>query len=384
MPSQPANTLPLILVAHHTDATVALLRSVLEHEGYTALCAYDGRTAERLARQHHPALLLLDQNLPLLDGLELCRTVRRQDVRAPAIFLLSDRADELGKLLAFGAGADDYLALPVHPRELLARVRVALRRIGPAGYAASPEPLRFGGITLDHERREARANGQPLALTALEYELLAIFVSHPGRVYTRADLLRRLAGFLRGDPFDRTVDIHVSNVRRKLRAALGAEPPIETVRGVGYRLRSSPGAGADLTSPLAHGGAPETDLGRLALAALARAPTPLLMLSPDRTVLLYNEAAEQLCGWTAEEVAGQVKCYSLLGCHDANGGLLCHGRCALRDGALRNTSEHQARYVITLKDGRELPVSAHYSRLSTDDGDGAESGYTLLALQPEV
>ena len=79
-------------------------------------------------------------------------------------------------------------------------------------------------------------------------------------------------------------------------------------------------------------------------------PTPLLMLSPDRTVLLYNEAAEQLCGWTAEEVAGQVKCYSLLGCHDANGGLLCHGRCALRDGALRNTSEHQAHYVITLKD----------------------------------
>jgi PAS domain S-box-containing protein len=180
------------------------------------------------------------------------------------------------------------------------------------------------------------------------------------------------------------VDIHVSNVRRKLRAALGAEPPIETVRGVGYRLRTSPGAGADQTSPLAHGGAPETDLGRLALAALARAPTPLLMLSPDRTVLLYNEAAEQLCGWTAEEVAGQVKCYSLLGCHDANGGLLCHGRCALRDGALRNTSEHQARYVITLKDGRELPVSAHYSRLSTDDVDGAESGYTLLALQPEV
>ena len=384
MPSQPANILPLILVAHHTEATVALLRSVLEHEGYTALCAYDGRTAERLARQHQPALLLLDQNLPLLDGLELCRTVRREDVRAPAIFILSDRSDELGKLLAFGAGADDYLTLPVHPHELLARVRAALRRVGPAAYAASPELLRSGEITLDQERREALANGQPLALTALEYELLAIFVSHPGRVYTRADLLRRLAGFLRGDPFDRTVDIHVSNMRRKLRAALGAEPPIETVRGVGYRLRTKPDAGAEQTPPESSFAAAETDLGRLALAALDRAPTPLLMLSPDRTVLLYNEAAERLCGWTAEEVAGQVKCYSLLGCHDADGGLLCHGRCALRDDAHKSASHHQARYVITLKDGRELPVSAHYSRLVAHGGDGAESGYTLLALQPEV
>ncbi|HEU5438004.1 MAG TPA: winged helix-turn-helix domain-containing protein [Ktedonobacterales bacterium] len=375
MPAQSAaTTLPLVLVAHHARDTVELLRSLLEHEGYTALCAYNGRIAEQLARHHHPALLLLDQDLPLLDGLELCRTLRRASEDAPAIFILSSRPDELSKLLAFGAGADDYLALPMHPRELLARMTAALRRTG-AGPAQLAEMHRCGPIELDPEQREARAAGQPLALTSLEYELLAVFVAHPGRVYSREDLLRRLAGFLRGEPFDRAVDIHVSNLRRKLRAALGEDAPIETVRGVGYRLRGEIAATVEASPPPPG----SHDLGRLALVALGRAPTPLLVLSPDRTVLLYNEAAEHLCGWKAEEVAGQVKCYSLLGCHDEAGALLCHGRCVLRQGMPRGVSDQQAQYVITLKDGRELPVTAHYSRL---DGAGVEGDCTLLVLQP--
>jgi DNA-binding response OmpR family regulator len=375
MPAQSAaTTLPLVLVAHHARDTVELLRSLLEHEGYTALCAYNGRIAEQLARRHHPALLLLGQDLPLLDGLELCRTLRSASEDAPAIFILSSRPDELSKLLAFGAGADDYLALPMHPRELLARVKAALRRTG-AGPAQLAEMHRCGPIELDPERREARAAGQPLALTSLEYELLAVFVAHPGRVFSREELLRRLAGFLRGEPFDRAVDIHVSNLRRKLRAALGEDAPIETVRGVGYRLSGEIAATVEVPPPPPG----SLDLGRLALVALGRAPTPLLVLSPDRTVLLYNEAAEHLCGWKAEEVAGQVKCYSLLGCHDEHGALLCHGRCVLREGMPRGLSDQQAQYVITLKDGRELPVTAHYSRL---DGSGVEGDCTLLVLQP--
>ena len=380
MPAQSAApaTFPLILVAHHARDTVELLRSLLEHEGFAVLCAYNGRTAGQLARQHRPALLLLDQDLPLMSGLELCRTLRAADDNDSAIFVLSHRPDELSKLLAFGAGADDYLALPMHPHELLARVKAVLRRVS-AGSMRPGELQRCGRIELYPERREARAAGLPLALTSLEYELLAVFIAHPGRVYAREELLRRLAGFLRGEPFDRAIDIHVSNLRRKLRAALGEDAPIETVRGVGYRLREASPAIAEST-----GAVPSTltrlDLGQLALAALGRAPTPLLVLSPDRTVLLYNEAAEHLCGWKAEDVAGQVKCYSLLGCHDEEGALLCHGRCVLRQGELAPMSERQARYVITLKDGRELPVEAHYSRL----GDASAAGdYTLLVLQPQ-
>lgn len=378
MPTQSAAALPLILAAHHRRDTVELLRSLLEHEGFTVLCAYNGRTAGQLAHQHRPALLLLDHDLPLIGGLELCRTLRAADDSSPAIFILSQRPDELSRLLAFGAGADDFLALPMHPRELLARVKAVLRRVG-AELARPEEVQRCGRIELHPERREARAAGQTLALTSLEYELLAAFVAHPGRVYSRDDLLRRLAGFLRGEPFDRTIDIHVSNLRRKLRVALGEQAPIETVRGVGYRLREAPGTPAESSGATVPGAA-RPDLGQLALAALGRAPTPLLVLSPDRTVLLYNEAAEHLCGWKAEDVAGQVKCYSLLGCHDEDGALLCYGRCVLRQGGMEHMRDQQARYVITLKDGRELPVEAHYSRLA---GIGSEGDCTLLVLQPQ-
>jgi DNA-binding response OmpR family regulator len=379
MPARSTASLPLILVAHHARDTVELLKSLLEHEDFTVLCAYNGRTAEQLVHQHRPALLLLDQDLSLIGGLELCRTLRGMDEGSSAIFILSQRPDELSRLLAFGAGADDYLALPIHPRELLARVKAVLRRVGTETVRPGEVQL-CGRIELYLERREARAAGKPLALTSLEYELLAVFVAHPGRVYAREELLRRLAGFLRGEPFDRAIDIHVSNLRRKLRAAIGDEAPIETLRGVGYRLREAPAeSAAPAVTPTSDPARP--DLGQLALAALGRAPTPLLVLSPDRTVLLYNEAAEHLCGWKAEAVAGQVKCYSLLGCHDEDGTLLCHGRCVLRQGDLGSLSDHRARYVITLKDGRELPVEAHYSRLP---GVGIGGDCTLLVLQPQA
>jgi two-component system alkaline phosphatase synthesis response regulator PhoP len=381
MALRPAATVPLVLVAHHGRDTVDLLRSLLEHEGCTVLCAYNGRMAEQVARQHRPALLLLDQDLPLVGGLELCRILRQAGEDGAEVFILSNRPDELSRLVAFGAGADEYLCLPMHPRELLARVKAALRRTSRLPARSERGVVRCGPIELDADRHEAHAAGEPLALTSLEYELLAVFVAHPGRVYRRADLLQCLSGFLRGEPFDRTVDIHVSNLRRKLRAALGAPTPIETVRGIGYRWRE-PAARTDgasgVTTP-AHE-QPDADLGRLALAALGRAPTPLLVLSPDRTVLLYNEAAEHLCGWRAEEVAGQVKCYSLLGCHDEEGALLCRGQCVLRLGAAEGAADRQAQYVITLKDGRELPVEAQYSRL--DGEDAANGSYTLLVLQP--
>lgn len=373
MSTQTPVPLPLVLVAHRARDTVDLLRALLEHEGFTVLCAYTGRAALQYARHHHPALLLLDQDLPLLDGLELCRILRRESDDA-ALFILSDRPDEFGKLLAFSAGADECLTLPFHPRELLARAKAVLRRIHKHSEASQPV-LRWGVIALDTEQRQASVAGKAIALTGMEYELLALLMRAPGRVFSREHLITQLPGFQRSSPLDRAVDIHISNLRRKLREAWGEAAPIEAVRGVGYRLSvaevdEQPVTTSPATDPREH----------LALAAFERTPAPLLVLDRERTIVLYNEAARQLCGWPADQVIGQAKCYSLLGCHDSKGALLCHERCALQAGALNRLSDQTAHYFITLKDGREVPIQAHYSALDPMNGS---PGYMLLALEPE-
>lgn len=369
MSTQTSHQLPLILVAHHTRDTVDLLKALLEREGYTTLCAYTGRAALQYARQHRPALLLLDQHLPLLDGLELCRTLR-QDGDEAAIFILGEQIDELGKLMAFAAGADDCLALPFHPRELLARARAALRRTRLRA-DNTQQVLRCGTIGLDPALRQVRIDGEPIALTILEYELLYLLMRNPGRAFSRAQLLDHLHGLDHGIPFDRSVDIHIGNLRHKLRQPAGVDAPIETMRGLGYRLKTPPAE----TSPAesAYAGASQRD--QLALSAFEHVPMPLLVLTADRTVALYNEAARQLCGWPAEQIVDQVKCYSLFSCHDSQGSLLCYDRCVLRSMRELHLSEQAARYTITLKDGRELPVESHYTSL-----EGAS--FTLLAIQP--
>jgi PAS domain S-box-containing protein len=365
--------LPLILVAHRTRDTVELLKALLESEGFTTLCAYNGRTALQYVRQHHPALLLLDQALPLLDGIELCRTLR-QEADSSAIFILNDRPDELGKLLAFAAGADECLTFPFHPRELLARIKAVLRRMQ-RQYAGEHHVLRCGSLELDPEQRQAQVNGELIGLTGLEYELLYVLMQHPGRVFSRAQLLAQVHDFQHDAPLDRAVDIHISNLRRKLSHALGGEVPIETVRGVGYRLNMPVSeVSIEATSTT-------NEQGQLALAAFERAPLPLLVITADRTVVLYNEAARQLCGWSAEEVIGQVKCYSLLLCHYADGKLLCKGECVLQNMTLNRLRDHTAQYSITLKDGREVPATVHYTSLGEP---GTDKGYMLLTLEPDL
>ena len=366
-------SLPLALVAHHARDTVELLKALLEGEGFTTLCAYTGRSALQYAHQHHPALLLFDQALPLIDGLELCRTLRHEENNA-AIFLLNDHPDELGNLLAFAAGADECLSLPFHPRELLARIKAVLRRTERQA-ASSHRLLRCGSLELDPEQREARVAGQVIGVTSLEYELLYVLLRTPGRAFSRAQLLELIPGFQHHVPFDRAVDIHISNLRRKLSQAMGTDALIETVRGVGYRL-SMP-----TTETIAEPASPGPGPAQLALAAFERAPVPLLVLAADRTVVLYNEAARRLCGWSADQVVGQAKCYSLLSCHHANGTMLCREQCVMNAITLNRLSDQMACYSITLKDGREVPVTAHYSSL---DEPGTLSGYTMLALAPDL
>lgn len=365
-------SLPLVLVAHHARDTVELLKALLEREGFTTLCAYHGRSALQYAHQHHPALLLLDQALPLIDGVELCRTIRQEGDIA-AIFILNDHPDELGNLLAFAVGADDCLTLPFHPRELLARIKAVLRRTEPQ--ASSPRRLlRCGPLELDEEQREVRVAGEIIGLTSLEYELLYLLLRYPGRAFSRAQLLELIPGFQHHSPIDRAVDIHISNLRRKLSQAMGTDTLIETVRGVGYRLNMP------TTATVAEPASPGPGPAQLALAAFERAPVPLLVLAADRTVVLYNEAARRLCGWSADQVVGQAKCYSLLSCHLANGTMLCREQCVMNAITLNRLSDQTACYSITLKDGREVSVTAHYSSL---DEPGTHSGYTMLMLAPD-
>jgi PAS domain S-box-containing protein len=352
---------------------VELLKALLEGEGFTTLCAYNGRAALQYARQHHPALLLLDQALPLLDGIELCRTLR-QEADSPAIFILSDKPDELGKLLAFAAGADDCLALPIHPREFLARIKAVLRRVQRQS-AGEQYMLRCGSLELDQEQRQVQVNGETIGLTGLEYELLYVLMQHPGRVFSRAQLLAQLHGFQDNAPLDRAVDIHISNLRRKIAHTLASEAPIETVRGVGYRLTMPVGEVPVETTSMTN------EQGQLALAAFERAPIPLLVITADRTVILYNEAARRLCGWSSEEVIGQVKCFSLLLCHYADGKLLCKGECVMQNITLNRLKDFTAQYSITLKDGREVPATVHYTSLGEP---GTANGYMLLTLEPDL
>ena len=338
------------------------------------MCAYTGRSALNYIHQHHPVLLLLDQALPLIDGLELCRTLRQEDDNA-AIFILNDYADELGKLLAFAAGADDCLTLPFHPRELLARLKAVLRRTELQAIVSRHRLLRCGPLELHTEQREVRVAGEVIGLTSLEYELLHLLLRYPGRTFSRAQLLDLIPGFQQHSPFDRAVDIHISNLRRKLSQAMGTDTLIETVRGVGYRLSMS--ATETPAEPSPRGQEP----AQLALAAFEHAPVPLLVLAADRTVVLYNEAARHLCGWSADQVVGQAKCYSLLSCHLANGTMLCREQCVMNAITLNRLSDQTACYSITLKDGREVSVTAHYSSL---DEPGIYSGYTMLALEPDL
>jgi two-component system, OmpR family, alkaline phosphatase synthesis response regulator PhoP len=371
MPTPADVSLPLVLVAHHARDTVELLKALLERESFTTLCAYNGRSALQYAHQHHPTLLLLDQSLPLIDGLELCRAVRQEDDNA-AIFILNNHPDELGNLLAFAAGADDCFTLPFHPREFLARIKAVLRRTERHA-AHQHRHLQCGSLTLDPEQREVRVAGEIIGLTSLEYELLYVLLRDPGRAFSRAQLLELIHSFQHHSPFDRAVDVHISNLRHKLSQAMGTDALIETVRGVGYRL-SMP-ATETAVEPLSQNPGP----AQLALAAFERAPVPLLVLAADRTVILYNEAARQLCGWPADQVIGQAKCYSLLSCHQTNGIMLCREHCVMNAITLNRLSDQTACYSITLKDGREVPVTAHYSSL----GEPGKHGYTMLALEPD-
>jgi DNA-binding response OmpR family regulator len=215
----------LVLVVEDEAAIADLERLYLARAGYGVHVERDGAAALARVRQLRPVAIVLDVGLPGLDGVEVCRRLREEGDWTPVIFVTA-RDDEVDRVLGLELGADDYLTKPFSPRELVARVRGILRRT--AGPQA-PRVLAVGRVRLDLGRRTAEADGRPVALTAMEFDLLAYLMSQPGRVFSREQLLAAVWG--QADyGGGRTVDVHVA----QLRAKLGEASPLRTSRGVGY------------------------------------------------------------------------------------------------------------------------------------------------------
>lgn len=220
-----------ILVADDDPKHAQLVRLYLEREGHQVITVGDGRAALELARTRRPDLVVLDIMMPLVDGLDVCRILRAES--NVAILLVTARSSENDMLLGLDIGADDYLAKPVSPRELTARVRALLRRAGATGGAGSV--LRVGEIEVDPGRFEVRAGGVPVNLTAKEFAILELLAREPGRVFTRGQIIDKTFGF-EHDVSARTVDAHVVNLRRKIEPNPAEPRYVQTVYGRGYRM----------------------------------------------------------------------------------------------------------------------------------------------------
>jgi DNA-binding response OmpR family regulator len=225
-----------ILVVDDEIKICELLRIYGEKNGYEVITATDGNSALEQVRQHNPDLLLLDLNLPKLDGLEVCRIVRRQS-RVP-IIMLTARDEERDKIGGLEMGADDYVTKPFSPREVIARIRALFRRL--EENTTLPEKnTEAAGLYLDTSRREISFLGHGLPLTPAEYKLMNVFIHHPGHVYTRLELVETAFGDLY-EGYERTVDAHVKNIRKKLAEVAPEQPvPLVTVRGFGYKLEKA-------------------------------------------------------------------------------------------------------------------------------------------------
>ena len=219
-----------ILVVDDDVKTVELVKLYLNRDGYKVLTAYDGVEALRLARESQPDLIVLDLMLPGIDGLEVCRTLRAEsDV---PIIMLTARTTEQDKLTGLDLGADDYVTKPFSPRELAARVRTVLRRLpGERG----PAEIKHGELTVNFRKYEASIAGRSLNLTPVEFKLLGVLVKEPGRVFSRGQLIEKALGY-DFDGFDRTIDVHILNLRRKLEPDPSYPRYIKTVYGAGYKF----------------------------------------------------------------------------------------------------------------------------------------------------
>jgi DNA-binding response OmpR family regulator len=227
--------MPAILIIEDEPELVKVLRSYLEQAGYAVYTSYRGDSGLSTWEQKRPDLVILDLNLPGMDGLDVARAIRRK-ADTPLI-MLTARVEEADRLIGLELGADDYITKPYSPREVVARVRAVLRRAGAAPAVSSL--IRVGDLEIDPEAHTVTCCGQPLDLTPTEFNLLSVMASQPGRAFTRLQLLEAAQGTAY-EGYERTIDAHIKNLRAKLEPDPKQHKYIETVFGVGYRLNKEP------------------------------------------------------------------------------------------------------------------------------------------------
>lgn len=223
----------LILVVDDEPKIIRLARDYLEKSNFRVLPAADGPSALAAARSENPDLIVLDLSLPGLDGLDVCRALRREsDV---PIIMLTARSEETDRLIGLEMGADDYIVKPFSPRELVARVRAVLRRT--RGDLQSTPLIRTGDLEVDLKGHRVSLRGAEIHLTRIEFGILAVLANHPGQTFSRSHLISRIHG-VADSAFDRSIDAHIKNLRRKLEDDPSDPRYIQTVYGVGYRFTS--------------------------------------------------------------------------------------------------------------------------------------------------
>ena len=226
-----------ILVVDDEKRIVEIVKAYLERDGYHVTVAYDGGTALDLARREHPDLVILDLMLPEVSGWDVCRALRKEsDV---PIIMLTARDDTADKIVGLELGADDYVTKPFDPKELVSRVRAVLRRY--ESKPVSPNTIRVGDLSIDIDRRTVIRGDAKIELTSTEFDLLRVLSEAPGRVYTRMQLLDKTQGEAY-EGYERTIDSHIKNLRKKIEPDPGHPKYIITVHGAGYKLEEDSGA----------------------------------------------------------------------------------------------------------------------------------------------
>jgi len=222
-----------ILIVEDEKKIADLLKDYLSREGFDVSCLDGGDEVAETVKNDAPALMLLDLMLPGADGVSVCREVRKfSDI---PIIMVTAKVDEFDRLLGLEIGADDYICKPFSPREVVARVKAVLRRMRPQD---APNRLIVGPIMLDETTRQVSIDGEPVNLTPNEFGLLSVLMTFPERVFSRNELLDKVQGY-RFDGYDRTIDSHVKNLRKKIARCLPGKEVIQTIYGVGYKLTAS-------------------------------------------------------------------------------------------------------------------------------------------------
>lgn len=222
-----------VLVVDDDEKILKVLTAYLEKEGYTVITAKDGWEAVDKARQFGPDIVLLDVMLPSLDGWGVCKEIRRtSDV---PIIMLTARDTETDRIIGLEIGADDYVVKPFSPKEVIARIRAIFRRLQPSSRRDGDRILQVGDIVLHPGSRNLTVAGAGVELTPTEYKLLELFIGHPGQVFSRLQLIEKVQGYA-FEGYERTVDSHIKNLRKKLDALPDEPHYIKTIYGVGYKL----------------------------------------------------------------------------------------------------------------------------------------------------